>query len=284
MLCLALCSTALLSCKKDVQTKNTSTNETTTPRYVSSISQNFTTTNRVYYNSAFEDHFGNNLKDFNWSNDRAYIQDETFRVKLLANTLNWQGGIIAMSDIADGQSYDLSFDIRFDPDFLFREGGKAGFGFGIGQSIAGGNADDSQDGLGGSARLMWTWNGSYHKFKPYMYYQSMSNDAYAGEPSSTEYPQGNSSIKKGVWYTIKMTVKMNTEGYTNGKMIMSIQERGVPSTFREVINKDVKWASGEFRKITTLMFDTFRGGNTIEYESPETSYIYFDNVFIGKNY
>jgi len=87
--------------------------------------------------------------EMNWAN--SAVVDKQLRVRIPANTLS-QGNIVNI-DVPDGTEYELSFKVKFGAGFDWSRGGKVGFGFHIGNGYTGCNKADN--GLGGTARLMW---------------------------------------------------------------------------------------------------------------------------------
>lgn len=80
-------------------------------------------------------------------------------------------GFYPQFNIADGTSYEVTYEIKFAKGFDWRAGGKPRVGFGIEDVFAGG---DPTNGNGGSARMMWNQTSSGKKiFKLYLYLTDM---------------------------------------------------------------------------------------------------------------
>ncbi|RNL55895.1 hypothetical protein D7004_03840 [Pedobacter jejuensis] len=296
LLCAAVCSTLLFSCEKDSAerqdlqaTRKVDIQAQQSPSASNAVFvQSYgSRPNGPYVSTEFvSDHGGTgNAKSGNWSTSRCKIENGNFVVKLLANMVNWQGGLVAYSDIPNAANYEVKFNIKFSSGFNFQKGGKAGFGFGVGQVAAGGEGAKARSGAGGSYRLMWTNVGTQSgkfKFKPYAYFQSMTGD-FGGEASSSEYPAGSGEIQSGVWYTVYMQINMNSEGTANGKYIFDVWETDNKlATYKRVERTNINWASGANRTVTQLMCDTFRGGAANDgYESGSDGWISYDEVTVN---
>lgn len=212
-----------------------------------------------------------------WKENRAEIVDKALRVKLMPGDVNQ--GFYPQFNIVDGTSYEVTYDIKFAKGFDWSLGGKLGVGFGIGDVIAGG---DATNGNGGSARMMWnkTTAGKVI-FKPYLYYEGMPDKYGTNVVSTAFYPKDGTSLKDDTWYTIKMLVKSNTNFEANGSIKVKIN--GL-----EILSSDtIKWGDNTGGKnkgwINTLMFQTFRGGQGVDWESKVDSYILYDNIKVTKD-
>jgi hypothetical protein len=278
------------SCEKDLAQRNGTDSERSAARAIfANIDENWNNYDHAttYPNSLYEADFGNNLSDGSWKSERTYISNGTLRLTLLANQVGAaNGGVIGKTDIADGLEYQVKFRVKFHTDFQFSKGGKVGLGLGMGQVIAGCEGLRAQNGEGGSARLMWNRvdvNGvTCWKFKPYIYHKRMTGTC-GGE--SVFYPSGTNNIEKNVWYTVIIRAKSNTAGSDDGTVFMSIQKAGDATATVLLNNRATEWGTGDYnRKITTLMFDTFRGGASTDstWESSTDGYIYFDDVDVDK--
>src|SRR5690606_14906890 len=163
----------------------------------------------VYTKGMAEADFGVPI-EMNWQN--MEIVDNQARVRIPANTLS-QGNIVNI-DVPDGTEYELSFKVKFGEGFDWSRGGKVGFGFHIGNGYTGCNKAD--DGLGGTARLMWynaigtktnhVTTGTY--FRPYVYYKDMP------ESCGDNFGKQSKRITTNTWYTVKIRVKSNTGSNT----------------------------------------------------------------------
>ncbi|HET8829737.1 MAG TPA: hypothetical protein VFM79_10365 [Pelobium sp.] len=221
-------------------------------------------------------------KDFfpvvtSWKTGYTSIVDKTLKVKVPAGSVS--NGFYPQFDVVDGTSYELTYDIKFVKDFDWRDGGKLGFGFGIGDVIAGG---DPTGGNGGSVRIMWNKTSSGQViFKPYLYYTNMGQKYGTNVVSTAFYPKNGVSLKDDTWYTVKMRVKSNTDFNANGTIQVKIN--GL-----EILNNDkINWGDNAGGKtkgwVKTVMFQTFRGGQGPQWESSVENSIFYDNIKITKD-
>jgi hypothetical protein len=270
-----LASTFILSCKKDASIAETSTKRTTPRGVVKSDSFNNHATDGATYSQAdYTSAFGT-WESGAWADGtrtKIYTVDDSnvLRVKLMSGELSSNSGVIALTNIVDHTGYAVKFDVKFREDFDFGKGGKVGLGLGIGNVRTGLNRYTMDSNDGGSARLMWYTSDGVTKFKPYVY----SKDFTASEAGGSEFP-----ITQNQWYTVVIKVISNTVGQQNGQVYYGIKKRGAAS-FTPVLNRsDMVWSTQDYnRKITRLMFDTFRGGNTDDWKVYSDEYIYFDNL------
>ena len=210
-----------------------------------------------------------------WKNNQSDIVDKSLRIRIPAGSVS--GGFYPKFDIVDGTSYEAIFDIKFAKNFDWRDGGKLGVGFGIGDVVAGGNLPT---GNGGSARIMWNRSGNNIKFKPYLYYTGMPTTYGTNIVSTAYYPQ-TGSLVSDTWYTIKMRVKSNTGFQADGSIRVKINDL-------EILNYNaINWGDNTNGKnngwIKKLMFETFRGGQGPEWESATDGYIFYDNIKVTKD-
>ena len=221
--------------------------------------------------------YDNALRDFgsiiDWAPSRTDIVDDTFRVTLLPNLLSGSGGLVAKSWIEEATAYEVSYDIKFDKDFDFGRGGKVGFGLRVGDGNTG--CDKADDGNGGSARVMWYTDKGITKFKPYMYYYDMKGNCGDSMVPNAFYPK-QGSIVKGKWYQIKIYVKSNNADQKDGRVKVTIDGD-------LVLDQPIRWTTNDAKRfINKLSNDTFRGGNSDDWKTDNTGYIYLDNLKLKK--
>jgi hypothetical protein len=204
-----------------------------------------------------------------WEASRMHIAGGKLQTTLLKNKVGPDGGLVSWIDIPDSDEYELSFDVMFDDNFDFSQGGKVGFGFLIGDGNTGGNS--GSDGNGGSVRLMWYKNTSTSPviFRPYVYHKDQPTQY--GDDFGITYP-GSGGITTGTWYTVKMYIKSNTGDNTDGRVKMSIN--GAP-----ILDKAIRFSTNDAKRlINRVTFETFRGGADASWQSSTDGYIYFNNV------
>ena len=218
----------------------------------------------TYTSSAAATDFGNVS---GWNDSRASISGGTCRIKLLANALSNESGIIANVDIADGQEYEVTFSVKYHSAFEWSRGGKVGFGFKIGEGNTG--CDRADDGNGGSLRIMWYNDGSRTFFRPYVYYKDMPSTC--GNNFGKSYPSSG-SISRSTWYTVTLYAKSNTGTSTNGYVRVTINGT-------TVLGQSIRWTTNDAQRlIKTLAFHTFRGGSDTYWQASTDGYIYYDNL------
>lgn len=207
-----------------------------------------------------------------WVDSRAYNSKGTCRIKLLANALSGDCGVIGNIDISDGSAYELDYDVKFHSQFDFSRGGKIGFGFLVGDGNTGG--DPAWDGNGGSLRLMWYQNDAGRVyFEPYLYYKDQPGQY--GDTFGKTYPSSG-SLNKGQWYHVHLYIKSNTGSNTDGHAQIVIDGT-------VVLDTDIRWTTNDVKRLVRQMsFHTFRGGSETYWESSTDGYIYYDNLSVHK--
>jgi hypothetical protein len=218
-----------------------------------------------------------------WTEERNYISAGTHRITLLANKLTHETGQTSIIDIPDADSYEVSYNVKFHSQFEFARGGKIGWGFKLGSGNTGCNK--SGPGEGGSARVMWLGSNKSAHFIPYIYHQDMPSNC--GDSLGKRYPSSG-SIKKGVWYFMKIYVKKNTGNAKNGRVKITIGQNGINTV---LLDTPIQWTNESSatvppkysEQVNKLVLSVFRGGDDDIWKSDKTSYIYLDNVIWKKN-
>lgn len=207
-----------------------------------------------------------------WVNTRAWISAGTLRITLLPNRLSDSCGILSNINVVTGSEYQVDYDVRFHSQFDWGRGGKLGFGFLVGDGNTGGVP--GWDGNGGSMRLIWyqTTQGRVY-FQPYLYYKDQPNQT--GDDFGVTYPV-TGSISKAKWYHVTMYIKSNTGSNYNGHARIAINGT-------TILDTGIRWTSNDSeRLVQSICFQTFRGGDTPDYESSTMGYIYYDNLKVQK--
>jgi len=219
-----------------------------------------------------------------WNASRAYTtngKDGTVgsRVTLLPNALSGAGGMVANVDLSDGSAYEMDYDIKFHSQFNWSRGGKVGFGFGIGEANAGGDA--GWDGNGGTLRLMWyspNSNPNRVFFQPYIYYKDQNGgpgNSNFGDTFGRSYP-ASGALQKNQWYHVHLYAKSNTGSNTNGHVQIVINGT-------VLLDQPIRWTTNDAQRLIKLMtFHTFRGGSQDYWKASSTDYIYYDNLVVNK--
>lgn len=204
-----------------------------------------------------------------WDVSRMHIAHGTLRTTLLKNTVGPAGGLVSWINVEDSDEYELSFDMKFDENFDFSQGGKVGFGFLIGNGNTGGIS--GANGNGGSVRLMWYKNNATSPviLRPYVYHKDQPGQH--GDDFGKVYPSSG-SLQKNTWYRVKMYVKSNTGNNTDGHVRIVVNDT-------TVLDKAIRFTTNDAKRlINRVTLETFRGGADASWQSSTDGYIYFDNV------
>ena len=167
-----------------------------------------------------------------------------------------------------GTSYTLCYDVKFDEDFQFVRGGKI-MGLGPEEKITGGNKVTPG---GWSARSNFAAEGGVHT-----YVYSQNKTGKWGESQHSENPV----FEKGRYHKVTLQVRLNDPpSEANGTARIYVDGR------LQVDHSNIQFRriEGEGTLISSVLFETFHGGNTESYApraatgSFTTVYAYFDNI------
>jgi len=277
LVALIMLSAVFAACKKDSNTVAIVDEDATVARAIySSRSEDFTHSDGSYSLSTAVSDLGN--ISGNWQSNNVSIYSNQARVRIPANSISSQpasegSGNTVQIDVSDGSEYELSFKVRFGPNFQWSRGGKTGFGFLIGDGNTGCNKAD--DGNGASARLMW-YNPTNQKddtgsdspfFRPYVYYKDMPDQC------GDSFGKKSVTLAKNTWYTIRIRVKSNTGSSYNGSVFYSVD--GVTLLSKT----DIRWTTNTAKRlIRSISFHTFRGGSDPYWGSSSDGFIYYDDL------
>jgi hypothetical protein len=262
------------SCKKDASAPATITDADVTAARATYGTRTVNFDNRTdgttYTSSQAAADFGNIAGG--WDDTNAYISGGGCRIKLLANEISSDGGMLARVLLPSDNGYEVTFSVKYHSAFPWGRGGKVGFGFQLGDT------NGSSAGCGdigttrGSARLMWyTDNSGRTYFRPYAYYTDMPDNC--GDDFDRTYPTSG-SLSKGSWYTVKIRVKANTGTNSNGELTYIVNGTTVYS------DTSFRWTTGNSTDniLDELYFHTYRGGSNSDWATSAEGLIYFDNV------
>jgi hypothetical protein len=149
---------------------------------------------------------------------------------------------------------ELSYRLRFAPDFEWVKGGKLPGLAGGPQNVSGGRRADGTNGW--SARLMWRADGRgeayvYHRDQPGDYGESFSF------PKDFRFPSG-------VPIAVRMRVTMNRPGHRDGTLRVWIASGAAPERLM-VERTDLTWRSVPTFAVDSLYFETFYGGSGLDW-------------------
>ncbi|KQN35575.1 hypothetical protein ASG37_14640 [Sphingomonas sp. Leaf407] len=172
-----------------------------------------------------------------------------------------------------GTDYTLSYDVRFDPDFPFVEGGKL-HGLGPERPVAGGNPIRPD---GWSARVMWRAKG---RAELYSYHQDQ-RDQY-GDHGVVVAP---GDFTPGRWQAVSLHVRLNDPATAaNGLVELFVDGRLVEQ--QEAIR--LRGSDVPRARISLFLFSTFHGGNAPEWAPRDaqggyaTVHALFDNIAVER--
>ena len=220
----------------------------------------------TYWSSRFEQDFGNINEFSDEEKDRADISSESLRVRMPPNKIGSDSGIVAFTEISPGTEYTLEYRVKFHSEFDWSMGGKIP-GLSGGDHNTGG--EPATDGKGWSVRLMWRENG---RLIPYVYHRDQL-DQFGDTFGVTLH----SGLQRGTWYRVKIHVRLNTSDDRNGMLKIWINDE------LKLSKSNIRYVTVDSkRNIDWLHWSVFRGGSTMDWASPDTGYVYLDDVRLNR--
>ena len=204
----------------------------------------------------------------------AFSGSKSIRVKYPAGNYGTQRtGAQAPLTLPPQSQYYSSYSLRFSDDFDWggtNEGGKLP-GLAGGSNCSGCVDCDGTNGF--TARLMWRPDG-----EAVLYLYHMDKTATCGQNIPLKDKAGqNIHFQKGRWYTVTQRVKINSGNDSNGEVEMWIDgEHALLHTGVRFVNNG--------GMVDNFYFSTFHGGNDSSWAPDRDSYIWFDDVKIGKRF
>ncbi len=196
----------------------------------------------------------------NWRTQQAQIVDGTVAVTFPAGSINPgnssapQGGLGFSDHRPPQRAGCLSYELRFQSDFVFAKGGKLPGLFG-GRDYSGCTSETER---GFSTRMMWGNNGTF-----FLYAYFADRASVCGEVQGS----GIAYAARGKWHHVEQRIRMNTPGQDDGMISVLIDGKEI------VTLTNRKISSGQ--PIDGLAFETFFGGSNPEWASPLTQSISF---------
>ena len=178
-------------------------------------------------------------------------------------------GIQMEIDLIPQDRYWFSFRVRFGDDFVWRAGGKL-------PGLAGGTAPtggQNVTGDGWSARNMWFGGG---KFAPYIYHVDQAG-MYGDTLGGTESFGPRSRFTAGQWHHVAGYVQLNTDSNRDGTYKLYLN--GLEIKDRE----DLRYRTEGRADINKVLFVTFFGGQSDDYQPVKDEYIFFDDFRVSQN-
>jgi hypothetical protein len=197
------------------------------------------------------------------------------RVKMPANTVSSNNGILFDSKLANGSDYTLEYKVLFESGFEFSRGNSGSvYGGGKLPGLGGGNrpgggagAAGSQDGM--SARFMFrrdpTQSSPYLEL--YLYWRGQSGTYGDSIVLQT-------GITTNTWYTLKQRVRLGTTS-SDGNVTVWINGA-------QKLNRNFRFlASGKTWKLNGIMHHAFMGGGDSSWAPTADRYLILDNFKVN---
>ncbi|KAF7729638.1 hypothetical protein EC973_004011 [Apophysomyces ossiformis] len=187
------------------------------------------------------------------------------------------GGTEFYSTPFGNQSYDsalLRYDLAFDENFPWVQGGKLPGIFGGPPGVGCSGGDQASGSNCFSVRLMWREAGAG---EAYAYVPT--DDNLCKQPlvmCNSDYgitiSRGLINFKKKQWTTLEIYIKVNDPSQSNG--ILQVWQDG---SLR--INQNaLRYRTSNAIAVSSMMFSTFFGGGTPNYATPIDTYTYYKNI------
>ncbi|TDL21278.1 hypothetical protein BD410DRAFT_790052 [Rickenella mellea] len=172
------------------------------------------------------------------------------------------------------------YSLKFQDGFQWNKGGKLPGGFGgIGDSAfqcSGGRQNDRDKCFG--LRLMWRTNGAGELYT-YVQSNDVNNKVLSNVPNSIKNPdygfsvgRGSWSFPAGQWITVAERIKLNDPGQANGEVQVWYNGESMINVQGLELRNDAT------SLIQGMQFETFFGGSTSDWASPEDQKVWFADV------
>lgn len=201
--------------------------------------------------------------------DPNYTLDNgTLRAAFVGNDVGTERNS-SMIDLPGGETYSLSFDLKFADGFPFVRGGKLP-GFAPAAPVWGG-MDSAPDSW--SSRIMWRRSG-----RPVVYVYHQNRQGKWGDDGA---PVHDAVFVPGRWQAVTLQLALNTEGNT-GHTAVFVDGKKI----NEMMGLSFRDAPSDASAIRRLAFQTFHGGNSPAWapRGPDgaytTVYAWFDNLAV----
>lgn len=167
------------------------------------------------------------------------------------------GGAQFYINLEGKEAVELSYMLKFSPDFKFVKGGKLPGLYGGDRNASGKRLPTEDSGF--STRMMWRENGAGY--------------IYAYLPSSEMHGTylGKWQFEKNKWHKITQRVYLNKPGKADGKIEIYLDRKLVSEI------KDLKFRNGSSLTLDGLFFSTFFGGSDKSWASQENVYMDYKN-------
>lgn len=165
---------------------------------------------------------------------------------------------------------ELTYTLRFSPDFDWVKGGKLPGVCGGPENVSGGRPANGKNGF--SARLMWRRDGRgqayvYHKHQPTNYGDQLHF------PGDFRFPT-NSPVQ------VRIQVGMNTPGQRDGTLRVWITTESAPARLM-VDRADLEWRDDASFGVDSLYFETFHGGSDESWAPTRPTWAEFGGFKLG---
>ncbi|KAI8978175.1 hypothetical protein BD414DRAFT_494807 [Trametes punicea] len=177
----------------------------------------------------------------------------------------------------------MGYDVLFQRDFAFQKGGKLpGIYGGVGDSAYGCTGGRQQDRCKCfNLRLMWREDGAGELYTYVPQAGRNIERLLTVPPCSVQHPDYGLSVGRGAWYfrpgqwmRVIERVKLNEPGQENGEIEVLIDGRSVVLASGLVLRTE----EGQDAHVQGLHFQTFFGGHTADWASPDEQRAWFANV------
>lgn len=166
---------------------------------------------------------------------------------------------------------ELSYSVRFSPEFEFVKGGKLPGLCGGPENVSGGRPATGMNGF--SARLMWRRDGHG---EAYVYHKNQKGD-YGDSfafPEDFRFPI-DSPVK------VRLRVKMNAVGQRDGELRVWITTEG--NSERLMVERtDMEWRSVDSFAVDGLYFETFHGGGDKSWAPKKACWAEFGEISVAR--
>jgi hypothetical protein len=186
-------------------------------------------------------------------------------------------------DLTTAKEVTFGYSVMFERGFQFNMGGKLpGLYGGDNEQVATACSGGHHDEGGWSVRLMWRTGGAGEMYT-YLPTSFSANSALSHVPPfSTSNPTYGTSVGRGSfffqpgdWTTVVQRMRLNDAGQENGELELIVDGQSKINVSGLVLR------SSEAGRIRGMQIQTFFGGHTAAWESPQDQKAYFSDFSVA---
>lgn len=168
------------------------------------------------------------------------------------------------------ESAELTYSVRFEPDFDFVKGGKLPGLSGGPENVGGGKKPTGENGF--SVRVMWRRDGRGELYVYHVDQKGNNGDSFPF-PEDFRFPPGEA-------VQVRLMMSLNTPGQRDGVARVWTTLPGGPERLM-VERSGLCWRTVDTFGVDSLLFQTFHGGSTPDWAPRRNCWVEFSDFRVG---